>query len=188
MIIPSIQFKRKLIIDLVDKLPKKVLESVKKIKIPSEIYGYVRFNYGLFASIYPVILVRNKKYHNASILKYNYEDSKFIFKGIYLIENTRSNGSYPMEIRYNENMDVDGKYINRNFEKNRHKYITTKVEKMGKVVNINYKIIKPQSFEKQLKYLEENNIIINNRKKDKYLLSSCGIKETEDNILYLTLS
>ena len=136
----------------------------KKYVVDSDVsykYGYVRFDEGKLKSIYvyPNGYEVSDSWYSV-LFKYDYEDDKLVFKYVYdFIEDTENNTF--SEGRYDKDMNIESNYTHydERISAEDGKLFCSK-EKDGKTINYIFKD-NPKKFPEYFKYLEENNIIIN---------------------------
>ena len=124
-------------------------------------YGYVRFDEGKLKSIYiyPNGYEISDSWYSV-LFKYDYKDDKLVFKYVYDFITDGKDDTF-VEGRYDENMNLESQYThydNRMSAKD-GKIFCSK-DKEGKTINYIFKD-NPKKFPEYFKYLEENNIIVN---------------------------
>ena len=125
-------------------------------------YGYVRFDEGKLKSIYvyPNGYEVSDSWYSV-LFKYDYEDNKLVFKYVYDFIADGKDDTF-VEGRYDGNMNLESQYThydNRMPAKDGKLFCSK--DKEGKTINYIFKD-NVKSFPEYFKYLEENNIIINN--------------------------
>ena len=124
-------------------------------------YGYVRFDEGKLKSIYiyPNGYEVNDSWYSV-LFKYDLQDNKLIFKYVYDFIEDAENNTFT-EGRYDKDMNMESKYTHydERIPAEDGKLFCSK-EKDGKTINYIFKD-NPKKFPEYFKYLEENNIIVN---------------------------
>ena len=158
----KLRFTNNIIKDAKKNTPNRIKEKYVVENDVSYKYGYVRFDEGKLTSIYiyPNGYEVDDSWYSV-LFKYDYEDDKLVFKYVYdFIEDTENNTF--TEGRYDKDMNVESKYTHydERIPAEDGKLFCSK-EKDGKTINYIFKD-NPKSFPEYFKYLEENDILINN--------------------------
>ena len=157
----KLRFTNNIIKDAKKNTPNRIKEKYVVENDVSYKYGYVRFDEGKLTSIYiyPNGYEVDDSWYSV-LFKYDYEDDKLVFKYVYdFIEDTENNTF--TEGRYDKDMNVESKYTHydERIPAEDGKLFCSK-EKNGKTINYIFKD-NPKKFTEYFKYLEENNIIVN---------------------------
>ena len=157
----KLRFTNNIIKDAKKNTPDKIKEKYVVENDVSYKYGYVRFDEGKLTSIYiyPNGYEVDDSWYSV-LFKYDLQDNKLIFKYVYdFIEDTENNTF--TEGRYDKDMNMESKYTHydERIPAEDGKLFCSK-EKDGKTINYIFKD-NPKKFPEYFKYLEENNIIVN---------------------------
>jgi hypothetical protein len=125
-------------------------------------YGYIRFENDKLKSIYvyPNGYEISDSWYSV-LFKYDLENDELIFKYVYDFIKDAENNTF-IEGRYDREMNLESTYTHYDdrVPADDGKLFCSK-EKEGKIINYIFKD-NPKKFPEYFKYLEENNIIINN--------------------------